>query len=55
MSTPLITFYHYAFSPYARRIQWYLALRGLPFTECVSICLALSLSLTIYEHTLTAG
>ncbi|EPE05002.1 glutathione s-transferase [Ophiostoma piceae UAMH 11346] len=35
MSTPLITFYHYAFSPYARRIQWYLALRGLPFSECI--------------------
>lgn len=34
-TTPLITFYHYAYSPYARRIQWYLALRGLPYSECI--------------------
>ena len=34
--TPNIVFYHYAYSPYARRIQWYMLLRGLPYSECVS-------------------
>ncbi|KAJ2901476.1 hypothetical protein MKZ38_001817 [Zalerion maritima] len=30
-----IIIYHYTFSPYARRITWYLTLRGIPFTECL--------------------
>lgn len=30
-----IVLYHYKFSPYARRIQWYLALRGIPYAECL--------------------
>ncbi|KAL2419971.1 hypothetical protein ABEF95_009672 [Exophiala dermatitidis] len=29
-----IVVYHYSFSPYARRILWYLALRGIPYAEC---------------------
>ncbi|KIH94150.1 hypothetical protein SPBR_05967 [Sporothrix brasiliensis 5110] len=33
--TPNIVFYHYSYSPYARRIQWYLLLRGLPYNECI--------------------
>ncbi|CAK7227376.1 hypothetical protein SBRCBS47491_006548 [Sporothrix bragantina] len=32
---PNVVFYHYAFSPYARRIQWYMFLRGLPYSECM--------------------
>ncbi len=34
MAAPIIV-YHYPFSPYGRRITWYLALRGLPYAECV--------------------
>lgn len=34
---PQIVFYHYAYSTFARRIQWYLLLRGLPYSECVSL------------------
>ncbi|QUC23107.1 uncharacterized protein UV8b_07348 [Ustilaginoidea virens] len=30
-----IVLYHYAYSPYARRIVWYLTLRGIPYAECV--------------------
>lgn len=30
-----VVFYHYNYSPYARRIQWYLTLRGIPYTECL--------------------
>lgn len=30
-----IVLYHYAYSPYARRIIWYLALRGIPYVQCV--------------------
>ncbi|XWW98856.1 hypothetical protein V2A60_006859 [Cordyceps javanica] len=33
MAAP-ITVYHYPFSPYGRRITWYLALRGMPYSEC---------------------
>lgn len=32
-----IVLYHYSFSPYARRVVWYLALRNIPYTECVSL------------------
>lgn len=30
-----IIVYHYSYSPYARRIVWYLNLRNIPFSECV--------------------
>ncbi len=30
-----IVLYHYTFSPYARRIVWYLTLRGIPYSQCV--------------------
>ncbi|KAI5796263.1 hypothetical protein DFH27DRAFT_502126, partial [Peziza echinospora] len=35
MSTPNIIYYHYAFSPYGRKVFWYLKLRAIPFTQCV--------------------
>ncbi|KAH8880879.1 hypothetical protein GQ53DRAFT_754720 [Thozetella sp. PMI_491] len=31
---PLILYY-YPESPYARRVTWYLALRGIPYTKCI--------------------
>lgn len=31
-----IILYHYPYSPYARRIVWYLSLRGIPYCQCVS-------------------
>ncbi|KAK1979163.1 glutathione S-transferase [Colletotrichum cereale] len=30
-----IVLYHYSASPYARRIVWYLALRGIPYVQCM--------------------
>ena len=30
-----IVLYHYTFSPYAKRVVWYLALRGIDYAECV--------------------
>ncbi|KAF6816222.1 glutathione s-transferase [Colletotrichum sojae] len=30
-----IVLYHYSTSPYARRIAWYLALRGIPYVQCM--------------------
>jgi hypothetical protein len=30
-----IVLYHYSFSPYARRVIWYLALRGIDYAQCV--------------------
>lgn len=33
---PPIVLYHYPYSPYARRVAWYLSLRGIPYAECVS-------------------
>ncbi|KAG8168329.1 hypothetical protein KVR01_001078 [Diaporthe batatas] len=30
-----IILYHYPFSPYARRIVWYLQLRGIPYKQCM--------------------
>ncbi|POR38634.1 Uncharacterized protein TPAR_01151 [Tolypocladium paradoxum] len=35
MGTEEIVLYHYSFSPYARRILWYLALRGIPYSQCL--------------------
>ncbi|KAL3424575.1 glutathione s-transferase [Phlyctema vagabunda] len=29
-----IVLYHYSFSPYARRVTWYLNLRGIPYSQC---------------------
>lgn len=29
-----IVLYHYSFSPFARRVTWYLALRGIDYAEC---------------------
>lgn len=31
-----IVLYHYSASPYAKRIVWYLALRDIPYVQCVS-------------------
>lgn len=31
-----IILYHYQLSPYAKRISWYLSLRGIPYIQCVS-------------------
>lgn len=31
-----LVLYHYSFSPYARRVLWYLSLRGIDYAECVS-------------------
>jgi glutathione S-transferase len=31
-----IVLYHYPFSPYAKRVTAYLALRGIPYKQCVS-------------------
>ncbi|KAJ9156406.1 Glutathione S-transferase [Pleurostoma richardsiae] len=30
-----IVLYHYAYSPFARRVVWYLALRGIPYSQCM--------------------
>ena len=30
-----IVLYHYSFSPYARKVLWYLALRGIDYAQCV--------------------
>jgi len=41
-----IILYHYSFSPYARRVIWYLALAWIDFAQCVrgahSICVLLA-------------
>ncbi|OIW31483.1 hypothetical protein CONLIGDRAFT_226515 [Coniochaeta ligniaria NRRL 30616] len=34
-SEPPIVLYHYAYSPFARRVVWYLHLRGIPYTQCL--------------------
>ncbi|CZS87864.1 uncharacterized protein RCO7_00846 [Rhynchosporium graminicola] len=30
-----IILYHYTFSPYAKRVVWYLSLRQIPYTQCL--------------------
>ncbi|KAK4452336.1 hypothetical protein QBC34DRAFT_398447 [Podospora aff. communis PSN243] len=30
-----VILYHYPFSPYARRVAWYLRLRGIPYLQCL--------------------
>ncbi|KAH6899855.1 hypothetical protein B0T10DRAFT_468965 [Thelonectria olida] len=35
MANPHIVLYHYAYSPYARRVVWYLTLRGIPYSQCM--------------------
>ncbi|KAL7823207.1 hypothetical protein V8C26DRAFT_385711 [Trichoderma gracile] len=35
MTAPEIVLYHYGISPFARRIVWYLALRGVPYNQCL--------------------
>ena len=32
-----IVLYHYTFSPYAKRVVWYLTLRGIDYAECVRL------------------
>lgn len=34
-----IVLFHYPTSPIARRVVWYLKLRGLDYAECVSLCI----------------
>lgn len=34
---PPIILYSYPFSPFAKRVAWYLQLRGIPHKICVSI------------------
>ncbi|EFZ01742.1 glutathione S-transferase [Metarhizium robertsii] len=35
MASENIILYHYSYSPYARRVAWYLTLRGIPYAQCV--------------------
>ncbi|KAL6856514.1 hypothetical protein J3F83DRAFT_718317 [Trichoderma novae-zelandiae] len=35
MATSEIILYHYGVSPFARRAVWYLALRGIPYNQCL--------------------
>ncbi|KAF7906921.1 hypothetical protein EAE99_011988 [Botrytis elliptica] len=35
MQHPEIIVFHYRFSPFAKRITWYLTLRGIPYSECL--------------------
>ncbi|KAL7816532.1 hypothetical protein V8C44DRAFT_323052 [Trichoderma aethiopicum] len=35
MAAPEIILYHYGVSPFARRTVWYLALRGIPYNQCL--------------------
>ncbi|KAJ3508892.1 hypothetical protein NM208_g15747 [Fusarium decemcellulare] len=34
-ANPRVIVYHYTYSPYARRLIWYLALRGIPYSQCL--------------------
>lgn len=33
--SPEVILYHYTYSPYAKRVAWYLTLRGIPYSQCV--------------------
>ncbi|OTA00058.1 hypothetical protein A9Z42_0035720 [Trichoderma parareesei] len=35
MAAPELVLYHYGISPFARRTVWYLALRGIPYNQCL--------------------
>ncbi|KAF7954149.1 hypothetical protein EAE96_005280 [Botrytis aclada] len=35
LQSPEIILFHYRFSPFAKRIIWYLTLRGIPYSECL--------------------
>ncbi|KAF4970183.1 hypothetical protein FZEAL_10100 [Fusarium zealandicum] len=35
MADPRVIVYHYSYSPYARRLTWYLALRGIAYSQCL--------------------
>ncbi|KAM5352465.1 hypothetical protein ACJ41O_005188 [Fusarium nematophilum] len=35
MANPRVIVYHYPYSPYARRVIWYLTLRGIPYSQCL--------------------
>lgn len=37
MSHPTITLFRYEGSPYAYRVRWYLAFRGIPYADCVRL------------------
>lgn len=37
MSHPTITLFRYEGSPYAYRVRWYLAFRGIPYSDCVPL------------------
>jgi len=39
-----IVLYHYNFSPFARRVIWYLALRGIDYAQCVGYLCPLLMS-----------
>jgi len=34
-SSKEIVFYHYTFSPFARRVVWYMNLRNIPYSQCL--------------------
>ncbi|KAH6631051.1 hypothetical protein B0J18DRAFT_422963 [Chaetomium sp. MPI-SDFR-AT-0129] len=35
LNTPPVILYHYPYSPYARRVVWYLRLRGISYMQCL--------------------
>ncbi|EEU45126.1 uncharacterized protein NECHADRAFT_40488 [Fusarium vanettenii 77-13-4] len=35
MANPRVIVYHYSYSPFARRLIWYLTLRGIPYSQCI--------------------
>ncbi|KHN96989.1 Glutathione S-transferase, protein [Metarhizium album ARSEF 1941] len=35
MAPENVILYHYSYSPYARRVAWYLTLRGIPYAQCM--------------------
>jgi hypothetical protein len=45
-----IVLWHYPFSPFARRMVWYLQLRGLEYAECVCCARELNSSFESYDQ-----